>query len=259
MKQKNSFSHFPQRRINLLFASFLGLAFLAISADAVGAKDLPAPAIEQLKATEKADTDKNAAASTGSGSDIDAKNGQAQAGGRPALPGGETLALPGGGTPAGELPGQKEKQSTSSTYDDVTVEQYQFGVVTDHSGATKDWKLHPVVVIPNLPGIQYAWKLKLNKSNPVFVREEFTLPEAPSSWKIKDGETSSQLLNGGEECVLESFQTTDGGWIGHSWSASLGDPPGRYQIKIWLNGKLARIFTFNVGEPTESDRQKRDI
>lgn len=140
----------------------------------------------------------------------------------------------------------------------VEIEKWDFGIVTDRSGPTKDWKLHPVVCIPNLAGVQYAWKLKTNSMLPVFVREEFTLPEAPSTWKLKQGESSTELKNGGEQCVLESFQATDEGWVGHAWTASHGDPPGKYQIKVWLNGKLAHDFVFNVGEAPKIENDSRD-
>lgn len=138
------------------------------------------------------------------------------------------------------------------------IEKWDFGVVTDRTGPTKGWKLHPVVVVPNLPGVQYAWKLKCKNTNPMFVREEFTLPEPPSTWKIKQGEASSELLKGGQQCVLESFQPTDDGWLGHAWTVSNGDPSGRYEIKIWLNGKLAHHFTFNVSDPGNFGEAKRD-
>lgn len=139
----------------------------------------------------------------------------------------------------------------------VEVEKWDFGVVTDRSGATKDWKLHPVVLIPNLAGVQYAWKIKTNSHLPIFVREEFTLPEPPSTWKLRQGGTS-ELKNGGEQCILESFQSTDDGWIGHAWTASHGDPPGKYEIKVWLNGKLAHDFLFNVGEAPQLENSSRD-
>ena len=140
----------------------------------------------------------------------------------------------------------------------VEIEKADFGIVVDRSGPTKDWKLHPVVLIPNLAGVQYAWKIKTNSLLPIFVREEFTLPEAPSTWKLKEGETASQLLKGGEQCILESFQATDDGWIGHAWTASHGDPAGKYEIKVWLNGKLAHDFVFNVGESVKVENEARD-
>lgn len=145
----------------------------------------------------------------------------------------------------------------NSTPRKVEVEKWDFGVVTDRSGATKDWKLHPVVLIPNLAGVQYAWKIKTNSHLPIFVREEFTLPEPPSTWKLRQGGTS-ELKNGGEQCILESFQSTDDGWIGHAWTASHGDPPGKYEIKVWLNGKLAHDFLFNVGEAPQLENSSRD-
>lgn len=161
-----------------------------------------------------------------------------------------------------QTPGSESANSGSQieTPDsDVEVEKWEFGVVTDRSGPTKDWKLHPVVLVPNIPGVQYAWKIKTKKDNPLFVREEFTLPEAPSTWKIKEGEAASELLKGGEQCLLESFQVTDDGWLGHSWTISPGDPAGRYEIKIWLNGKLAHHFKFNVGEALELGKEIREI
>ena len=161
--------------------------------------------------------------------------------------------------PAQENAGGLDKSGSNPAKDDVEVERCDFGIVTDRRGPPKKWKLHPVVVIPNLSGVRYAWKLKVKPQSPVFVREEFSLPEAPSTWKLRQGELSAELLKGGEQCVLENFQPTDAGWIGHSWTASAGDPPGRYQIKIFLNGKLAHIFNFNVGEAQEEDKTEREL
>ncbi len=144
-----------------------------------------------------------------------------------------------------------------SKTDEIELLRSDFGVVTNRVGPTKDWKLHPIVVVPNLPGVQYAWKLKTSRTSPVFVREEFLLPEAPSVWKVKQGEGSNQLVNDGQGIVLESFQSTDDGWLGHAWTISLGDPSGRYQIKIWLNGKLFHTFIFNVGDAARIGRETR--
>lgn len=139
------------------------------------------------------------------------------------------------------------------------VEKSDFGVVTDRTGQIKEWKLHPVVVVPNLPGVQYAWKLKCKNTNPLFVKEEFTLPEPPSTWKIKQDEAATELTKGGQQCILESFQPTDDGYIGHSWTVSAGDPAGRYEIKIWLNGNFAHQFIFNVGEPLAKAKEGREF
>lgn len=136
------------------------------------------------------------------------------------------------------------------------IEKSEFGIVVERDGASKNWQVHPVVVVPNMPGLQYMWKLKTNLKTPAFIREEFILPEAPSTWKVRS--TSAQLIDGGSRCVLESFQPVDDGWVGHAWTVSPGDPPGKYEIKIHLNGKLARTFTFNVGDQkTESALSNR--
>lgn len=141
--------------------------------------------------------------------------------------------------------------------DPAKLEKREFGVVVDRDGPSKDWLIHPVVVIPNLPGVQYMWKLKTNFKAPVFVREEFILPEAPSTWKVRS--TSAQLIDGGRECVMESFQPVDEGWVGHAWTVSPGDPAGLYEIRISLNGKLAHKFVFNVGEPvSDPSTMRRD-
>ncbi len=160
----------------------------------------------------------------------------------------------------------EEEASKSTTKDDsqskfatVEIEKSDFGVVTDRTGLIKDWKLHPVVVVPNLPGVQYAWKLKCKDTNPVFVREEFTLPEPPSTWKIKQDEAATELTKGGQQCILESFQPTDEGWLGHSWTVSQGDPAGRYEIKLWVNGIFAHHFIFNVGEPLVRGKEAREF
>lgn len=156
-------------------------------------------------------------------------------------------------------PAYASKVSEDAHYDDQEVDSSEFGVVTDRSGLVQDWGIHPMVLIPNLPGMQYAWRIKLKHNNPVFVREELSLPEPPSTWKIRqqDG-LSTELSKGGDKCLLESFQIADDGWIGHAWTASNGDPCGTYQIKIWLNGKEARTYRFNLSEQMETMPEVRD-
>lgn len=150
--------------------------------------------------------------------------------------------------PAGIFSTLLEKSSeTAEPSDPSKLDKAEFGVVTDREGPSKNWQTYPVVVIPNMPGVQYMWKLKTNFKAPVFVREEFILPEAPSTWKVRS--SSAQLIDGGRECVMESFQPVDDGWVGHAWTVSPGDPAGLYEIRISLNGKLAHKFVFNVGEP----------
>ena len=152
---------------------------------------------------------------------------------------------------------EKSIESDDSTQDHAKLDKKEFGVVTEREGPSKNWHIHPVVVIPNLPGIQYMWKLKTNFKAPVFVREEFILPEAPSTWKVRS--SSAQLVDGGRECVMESFQPVDEGWVGHAWTVSPGDPAGLYEIRVSLNGKLAHKFVFNVGEPeAEPGTVRRD-
>lgn len=143
----------------------------------------------------------------------------------------------------------------ASEFPPEKLDKSEFGVVTNREGPSKSWEVHPVVVVPNMPGIQYMWKLKTNFKAPIFVREEFILPEAPSTWKVKSA--SAQLVDGGRECVMESFQPVDDGWVAHAWTVSPGDPSGLYEIRISLNGKPAHTFVFNVGEPrTEFSRRE---
>lgn len=120
--------------------------------------------------------------------------------------------------------------------------------------------------IPNRPGVQYGWELQLRSAKEkVAVKEVFQLPAGarwtpdnpPPDWmEVTGGRFSTngdlrvreynvrigQLkaagrLYGGLMDYLQTYQVIE------------GDPNGEYRVGIYLDGKFAKVFVFQVFAP----------
>jgi hypothetical protein len=67
---------------------------------------------------------------------------------------------------------------------------------------------------------------------------------APKTWgELVKGQTISR---DGRTCVTEKTEVPKDGWIENTWPELGGDPLGDYLMTVYVDGKLARTFTFTV-------------
>lgn len=127
----------------------------------------------------------------------------------------------------------------------VVVTSAQFGLIKTHP--SKPDTFIPKRVVPLRVNQGYGWRIRLN-SNQATVkwREEFTLPAKPKTWGAAEEAGSRAVSDDGRVSVTEREVTPDNGVIANTWYVAPGDPAGRYQIRVFVEGQLVKSFAFVV-------------
>ena len=105
----------------------------------------------------------------------------------------------------------------------------------------------PSKMVPLIPNQGYGWFILLRTTKPkIKWREEFTLPVKPISWGNPESLGSRSVSTDGRVSVTEREVSPDGGVIFNAWAVAPGDPKGRYVIRVFIEGSLAKVFEFDV-------------
>jgi len=116
------------------------------------------------------------------------------------------------------------------------VAQTEFGVY-DCGGLT------PTTEIALVPGETFGWRLDVPDGRAVMWREELVLPSAPAQWS---GANFIDIKDNGRTAVTAGIDLPYRGALSHAWSITEGDPPGDYELRLWVDGQLHEIFRFHV-------------
>ena len=120
----------------------------------------------------------------------------------------------------------------------LEIDRALFMVAT--KGPDGKWAVRETDRVPLRPrDACYGWRLHFSNNAPgeVAWRTEFTLPANP-------GKTPTLL-------ETKKSEKPYGGWVGHSWCVTKGDPLGEHVIKVYVRDSLARTFTFHVVAPED--------
>ena len=105
----------------------------------------------------------------------------------------------------------------------------------------------PAKVVPLTPNQGYGWIMLLRTDKPkIKWREEFALPVKPDTWGDPEPLGSRSVSTDGRVSITEREVSPDRGIILNSWAVAPGDPKGRYVIRVFVEGSLARVFEFDV-------------
>ncbi len=97
-----------------------------------------------------------------------------------------------------------------------------------------------------IPGETFGWRLDVPDGRPVMWREELVLPSAPLQWS---GANFVDIKDGGRTAVTAGIDMPFMGTLAHAWSITDGDPPGEYELRLWIDGSLHEVFHFHVAPP----------
>ena len=92
-------------------------------------------------------------------------------------------------------------------------------------------------------GEAFGWRLEVPDGRPVVWREELILPSAPAEW------SGAYLIDVSDDGRVATTAGVDVPWDGvieHAWSITAGDPPGEYELRLWVDGRLHERFFFHV-------------
>jgi hypothetical protein len=105
----------------------------------------------------------------------------------------------------------------------------------------------PATEVPLTPNQGYGWVMLLRTvKTKIKWREEFTLPVKPKTWGDSESLGTRAVSTDGRTSVTEREVSTDRGVIFNAWAVVPGDPEGRYVIRVFVEGSLAKVFEFDV-------------
>ena len=105
----------------------------------------------------------------------------------------------------------------------------------------------PSASVPLVPDQAYGWIIRVRTDKAkIKWREEFTLPVKPMTWGVAEPVGTRSVSNDGRTSVTEREVSPDRGLIFNFWSVAPGDPKGRYIIRVFIDGSLAKAFEFEV-------------
>jgi len=125
-----------------------------------------------------------------------------------------------------------------------------FGIFNLRSDGTAVFE--PAKVVPLVKGQGYGWMLKLRTdARQVRWREEFVLPAAPAVWNgaasvTADAGVKHTVSADSRVSVMERVVAPEDGLVMNSWAVEKGDPAGTYRIRVFVEGRLAASFEFEV-------------
>lgn len=101
----------------------------------------------------------------------------------------------------------------------------------------------PTTTVAWAEGETFGWRVRVPDGQPVAWREELVLPSAPTSWS---GAHFIDIKDAGRTAVTAGVDIPYDGELAHAWNLTAGDPPGDYELRLWIDGELHQVFTFHV-------------
>jgi hypothetical protein len=92
-------------------------------------------------------------------------------------------------------------------------------------------------------GESFGWSVLVPDGQPVAWREELVLPSAPQSWS---GSNFVDIKDHGRTAVTAGVDIPFDSTLAHAWRLDAGDPPGDYELRLWIDGNLHQVFHFRV-------------
>ena len=104
----------------------------------------------------------------------------------------------------------------------------------------------PATSFPLRPGVHYGWRLHVADGRDIVpIKEELRLPAPPKVWSSVN---SFQRPDDGLTAITESPATVFDGTVEQAWTVAPGDPPGRYILRLSVDGELIGKFEFDIVE-----------
>jgi hypothetical protein len=128
---------------------------------------------------------------------------------------------------------------------DYEVIRAEFGII-DFDNAGKSVFI-PTAVVPFKPEQSYGWIMLLRTAKAkISFREEFTLPVKPDTWGDPEPLGTRTLSADRRTAITERTVTPDRGLIFKSWQVAPGDPKGHHVIRVYIEGRLEKVFEFDL-------------
>jgi len=132
--------------------------------------------------------------------------------------------------------------------EDLVLVSAEFGLVEKGDDGSVQFKATDKV--PLVTGQGYGWRMRFRtKRESVALREELELPVAPKTWDHSGEGGDFKVSADGRTGITEADAVLQDGAIIQAWQVADGDPTGAHVIRVYIDGKLARTFKFDVVAP----------
>lgn len=140
---------------------------------------------------------------------------------------------------------------------DIEVVAAQFGVFgADPTGRRM---LYETDKFPGVVAAPFGWYIVFKTDKPTVVwREEFELPTAPPTWGPGEAMGIFQVTPDRKTAVTERIIPTKLGFIANEWRFASGDPIGAHKMRVYIDGKLIREFSFDIEQAPEGFSPRRN-
>lgn len=136
-------------------------------------------------------------------------------------------------------------KGSAGAHIDYEVIRAEFGILGQENSGKPG--LVPATVVPLKPNQGYGWVIFLRTAKKKITwREEFTLPAKPGTWGDPEPLGTRSVSSDGRTSVTEREVSPEQGAIFNAWTVAPGDPKGRYVIRVFIEGSLAKVFEFDV-------------
>lgn len=134
--------------------------------------------------------------------------------------------------------------------DDLWLTYGYFGIIVpDDQGGF----FFPTDEVPYREGIEYAWMIILETPrSSVSWMEEYQMPAPPQSWGSIEANGFTTISEDGRMATTNVVTELVEPVIGNSWILERGDPLGKHEMRIYVEGEYVTTFEFEVGYAGES-------
>jgi hypothetical protein len=132
---------------------------------------------------------------------------------------------------------------------DLLVKRLRFGVMKTTPSGNEVFV--PTNTLPGEEGVNYGWEAEVETTRP-FLRwqERLTVPKPLSDWGDAEDDEDVLISRDGRTALSAGSEAVDGGKVQHLyWMLGAGDPPGRYEMEVAIEGHPVGQFVFVLERP----------
>ncbi len=132
---------------------------------------------------------------------------------------------------------------------DLLVKRVRFGVMKTTPSGNEVFV--PSSTLPGEEGVNYGWEAEVETTRSVLRwQERLTAPKPIEDWGDAEDDDDFLISQDGRTALSAGSEMIDGGKVQHLyWILGTGDPPGRYEMEVAIEGHPVGQFVFVLERP----------
>jgi len=134
--------------------------------------------------------------------------------------------------------------ATPSFNNKINTESAEFGLFDDYRA--KHLVFTKTSHVPWKLGQSYGWRMLSTLEKGVMIREELILPSPAVYFGSESSTGYLAVMEDRKTVIYEDLDKPENGYIYRFWEIAPEDPKGTHVLKIFIDGKLAKQFVFEI-------------